>query len=136
MNQKWSKENDMSSEDKMALHELRLTQHDESLREMRQDIKDIKDVLNRLDKKLTSMPEGGLQCNIHGMRMDVFEKRLAVVETISDNVKKKIVTWTAVFGVLLFVLSQLFIPYILNNYKITNTPATIQQSQTNFVNTP
>lgn len=118
MNTEWSKKQQMSNEEKYQLHEFRITALEKGQDEIKNDLKEIKDVVNRLDKKLNGIPDTGLQCPIHMLKLESFDKRLIEVETASDGMKKQIITWTAVAAVVVFILSQIAIPYVLNHYKI------------------
>lgn len=126
MNEHWKKETTMSLDDKFNLHEYRISKLEESHKEMRQDIRDIKELVVKMDKRLSTIPEGGLQCGIHQVRMQDFEKRVEAVEVKTDSLNKKIITWTAVASVVLFLLSQVAIPYALEHYKVAkNAEVTI-----------
>lgn len=114
----WNKETTMSNEEKYNLHEYRISKLEESHKEMRQDVKEIKELVTKMDKRLSTIPEGGLQCGIHQVRMQDFEKRVEAVEVKTDSLNKRIITWTAVFGVVIFLLSQVAVPYALDHFNI------------------
>jgi len=121
MNTNWKKEIPMSTEDKFNIHEYRITQLESNFNNIQSKIERIEDICNRLDKKLNGIPDSGLQCPLHQMRMDSYEKRIETMEVTSDSLKKQVITWTAIFGIVAFLLSQIAIPYILNNYRVVDT---------------
>lgn len=118
MNEHWKKETAMSNDEKYNLHEYRISQLERNHEEMKQDLRDIKEVVYRMDKKLSGIPESGLQCPIHSLKLEGFETRLTAVESKTDSMNKKIITWTAVFGVVIFLLSQVAVPYALDHFNI------------------
>ena len=105
----------MSETDKYEHVNFRLTKLEDSLASFatKQD-----QMLVMLTELKTVLPTGGLQCPIHFQRMEQMEKRLDKQEAISDAVTKKIVTWSAVFSVILFLVAQLAIPFFLDNIKM------------------
>jgi len=113
-----NKTEDMSTEDKYTLHEYRISQLEAQHAELKGDITQIKDVLLKLDKKLAVFPEGGFACQIHTMRMNDLEKKIDKLETVSEKMNKKIVYWSGAFAVVLFVISQLAVPYMLKNSNL------------------
>ena len=122
----WSKAEDMSNDEKYNLHEYRITQLERNHEEMKQDLRDIKEVVYRMDKKLSGISESGLQCQIHSLKLSGFEERLLTVETKTETINKKIIMWSAVAAVVLFLLSQVAIPYALEHYKVAkNADVTI-----------
>jgi predicted Zn-ribbon and HTH transcriptional regulator len=121
MNNDLEKEIEVSNEEKIALHELRLNQHDESIREIKSDIKEIKEIVVKMDKRLMVIPEMGLQCPIHQIRMNDHEKRIETMELEVGKIGKKIVAWSSVAAVILFLVSNLFLPYLIGNFKIQQT---------------
>lgn len=124
MNENWTKVMKMSnSEDNYNLHEYRISQLEKSHEAFRQDIKDIKELATKMEKRLSFMPDGGLGCNIHQMKMEDFGKRLVKVEDSTESLTKRIVTWSAVFAVVLFLLAQVVIPYAVSNFKIVHNQA-------------
>lgn len=120
MNTKWDKVANMSNEERYNLQEYRISQLEKNQEEMRNNISDIKEVVYRLDKKLTTIPEGGLQCPLHQMRMTDLEQRMNKQEDITEKLTKKIITWTAIASVILFLLSQFVVPYVIENFKVSH----------------
>lgn len=76
------------------------------------DIKEIKQILNRMEAKLQLIPDNGLNCPVHDIRMQEYNKRLEVVENKLENVHTKIISWSAVASVILFLISSFAVPYI------------------------
>lgn len=114
----------MIENDNNQLQEWRLTK-------LETDVTEIKNIVTKLDKKLSGIPESGLQCPLHMMKLDEYGKRLESVETKTDKMHSKIITWSAVSSVVLFLIAQLAIPYFLGNFKVvpqtgTATPAISQ----------
>ncbi len=120
----WNQEN-MSTEEKFNLHDYRIALLEENAKELKADMNEIKNLLNKLDKKLTVMP-GEFKCPIHEIKLTEMDKRVSVMEVQTDRINKKIITWTAVASVILFLVSQVLVPYALSNYKIShnNHPTT------------
>jgi hypothetical protein len=83
------------------LVEYRLTKLEGQYTETKSDIKTIMEVLYRLDKKLSNVPEGGLACNLHVLRMDAFRKELDDHKIILDGLQQ--FKWRAV-GVLSVIM--------------------------------
>jgi NifB/MoaA-like Fe-S oxidoreductase len=115
----WNQEN-MSTEEKFNLHDYRIALLEENAKELKADTNEIKNLLNKLDKRLTVMP-GEFKCPIHEIKITEMDKRVSVMEVQTDRINKKIITWTAVASVILFLVSQVLVPYALNNYKISHT---------------
>ena len=111
----------MSNEQQYDLHEYRLTQLETNHLELKKDMEEIKVVLYKLDKKLTGIPDTGIGCGVHQLKMDDYAKRLDVVEKRTDDLTRKIIIGTTICSVILFLLSQVVIPYITNNFHVAPT---------------
>ena len=59
-----------------SLVSYRLDQLEKGYFELRNDLKNIMDVLNRLDKKMINIPENGLSCQIHSQLMSDMRKEI------------------------------------------------------------
>jgi hypothetical protein len=117
----WNQEyNNMSTEDKVNLHDFRIALLEENSKELKADMSEIKELLNKLDKKLTVMPTE-FKCPIHDMKISEMDKRVSVMEIKTDTINKKIISWTAAASVILFIVGQVFVPYALNNFKVTSS---------------
>ena len=68
----------------------------------------------------SKFPTNGLSCPVHQLRMDGFEKRISKTEEEINGITKKIITWTAVAGCVLFVITNLILPYFLQNFQVVN----------------
>lgn len=110
----------MSTEDKVNLHDFRIALLEENSKELKADMSEIKELLNKLDKKLTVMPTE-FKCPIHDMKISEMDKRVSVMEIKTDTINKKIISWTAAASVILFIVGQVFVPYALNNFKVTSS---------------
>lgn len=117
--------NSMSQEN---LTDYRIKMLEGNFNEIKEDIKDLRDICIRMDKKLSLIPDSGLPCSVHIVKMDDLTKRVDKVEEITDGNKKSIITWTAVFAVITFLVSQLVIPYALGNYNISPKSPKIEYS--------
>lgn len=70
--------------------EYRVSQLEKEYNELRQDIKSIGDILARLDKKFSQIPDGGLQCGIHLERLNNLEAKVKEHSiTLEDLVRLK-----------------------------------------------
>lgn len=98
--------------------EWRLQQLETNFSILTGKIENIESIVIRLESKI---PSGGLDCQFHKMRLDEIDKRVGKVETSTESINKKIITWSAIAAVILFLFSQVFIPYALNNYKVEST---------------
>lgn len=116
----WSHTNNMSTEEKFNLHDYRISLLEENSKELKSDMNEIKELLNKLDKKLTVMPTE-FKCPIHDIKITEMDKRVTVMEVKTDAINKKIISWTAIASVVLFIVSQVFIPYALNNFKVSSS---------------
>jgi hypothetical protein len=109
MNEQWQKEQNIM-EDKLQLHEYRITQLETSHGEMKEDIKEIKEIVNRLDKKLSTVPDTGFQCPIHQIRMDILLKqyesldaRQTKIEEKTNSISDKIIRYGAIGSVVIWL---------------------------------
>ena len=117
----WDQEyKNMSTEDKVNLHDFRIALLEENSKELKADMSEIKELLNKLDKKLTVMPTE-FKWPIHDMKISEMDKRVSVMEIKTDTINKKIISWTAAASVILFIVGQVFVPYALNNFKVTSS---------------
>lgn len=124
--QTFEESSNMSDLDKV--HEIRLNQHAETIKEMKDDLKEIKTVVQRLDKKLAGIPESGLPCPIHQLKIDDFGKRLDTLEIKTESIHTKIIAWTAIASVIIFLLTQLLIPYVLSSANAAESAPSITQT--------
>lgn len=113
------------NETEIALLKQRVDQHDEIIEDMRISVKNIEANVTTLVTKLSDFNPSG--CMIHTMRLEEFGKRLDVIETKTDSLTQKIIAWTAIASVILFLLSQLVIPYVLDNVTVSKKqPVTVE----------
>ena len=122
-NEKWQKEirDNMGSDDKT---EWRLTQLESEMSQTRNDIAWIKETLAKLVQKFDGYSPS--TCGQHSFKLNDFEVRLAKVENSTESLTKTIIKWTAIGGVIVFLLGQVVAPYVLNHYKVSNTDNTAQ----------
>ena len=134
MNQNWKK---TMNNDEKQLQDWRLTK-------VEQDISEIKQLVIKMDKKLSMMPDGGLPCALHSMQLEAIhkhnadvddknDKRFAAVEAKNDGMNMKIVWGTAIAAVVLFLITQLIFPYVVSNFKVTPTVQTTSVISTNHI---
>lgn len=97
----------------------RVQQNEKDNIQLKSDILEIKQTLSRMEQRLSIIPEKGFDCPLHSLRMNQYEKRLetmeAKMETMEakmESVHTKIISWTAVASVILFIISSFGIPYI------------------------
>ena len=127
----------MSNEEKMALQQLRIETLENNHQEMRTDVKDIKETLYRLDKKLSTVPDSGFQCQVHAMKIDNYEKRLTAVEGTIASMAKKVIVGYSIASVVIFLLTQLAFPYVVQHIKVVSVDEpTSKVSQTVKTNIP
>jgi hypothetical protein len=109
---------------KNELVEYRLTKLESQYAEIKADFREMMEVLNRLDKKLSNVPDGGLNCNLHAVRMDSFRKELDDHKIILDGLQQ--FKWRAV-GVLsvVMLLAQLLGATIFDRTFRPSTPSMI-----------
>ena len=100
--------------------DYRITQLENNFVELKSDVTDIKVMLAKLDKRLEVVPTNGLQCPLHQLRMDDFSKRIDKVEITTDSINKKVIAWSAGIAIVLFLISQLIIPYLLGHYQVAS----------------
>ena len=127
----WNQDN-MSTEDKVNLHDFRIALLEENSKELKSDMNEIKELLNKLDKKITVMPNE-FKCPIHDMKISEMDKRVSVMEVKTDTINKKIITWSAIASVILFLVSQVFIPYAMNNFKVSSSHTHGQNDETSTI---
>jgi hypothetical protein len=58
---------------------------------------------------------------MHDLKLAEFDKRLLAVEADTKSISQKVITWTAIASVILFLLSQVAIPYALGNFKLVHS---------------
>lgn len=104
--------------------EWRLQQLERANSEMKHDITFIKEILTKLSVKFESYSPSS--CVMHTSRLSEMEKEIQHLQETTDSLKnttdgltRKIVAWTAIFTTVLFLLSNLIVPYVLQNYRIT-----------------
>lgn len=100
--------------------EWRLSSLERATNDMSITLSNIQTIITQLNSKI---PAAGLNCPIHTLRMDTFDKRMNDVETEVKSITKKIITWSAIAGCVIFILTNLVFPFILQNLKIGTTSA-------------
>lgn len=90
----------------------RVQQNEKDNIQLKSDILEIKQTLSRMEQRLSIIPEKGFDCPLHLLRMNQYEKRLETMEAKMDSVHTKIISWTAVASVILFIVSSFGVPYI------------------------
>lgn len=92
---------------------------------IKNDIKDIKSILSRVETKLNALPNEP-QCPLHNLRMNQFEEKIKIMESKLENVNNKIISWSAIAAVILFIISSFLVPYLqkhMSEPAHTHTPA-------------
>jgi hypothetical protein len=105
----------------IAVLAQRVQDHDERLEKIEKGLEALQELkinVALLVSKFANFQPNG--CAMHQLTMDNFKERLTEIEKKSDSMHKKIITWTAIASVILFILSQILIPYALQNYKVQN----------------
>lgn len=90
----------------------RIQQNEKDNIQLKSDILEIKQSLSRMEQRLSIIPEKGFDCPLHLLRMNQYEKRLETMETKMESVHTKIISWSAVAAVSLFLISSFLVPYI------------------------
>jgi len=118
------------------LLEWRMEQVEENLKEVKTDVKSIKESLTKLTALIGNTNFAVQEQKIAELEKENQDLRRRDEELSKkvDGISKKIVAWAAICSVILFLMSQLIIPYILNNYKITNS-ANARENITSIVST-
>jgi hypothetical protein len=114
-NNNWKKDTYMTEKDHADLTAYRLDTQEKQFNELKTELKELKEIVLRLDKKLSGIPEGGLQCSIHSVRMDNVEKRLGVVEAKADTLSifrtKSLVWGTVGIIILQLIIAAVVVPF-------------------------
>jgi hypothetical protein len=95
----------------------RVQQNEKDNIQLKSDILEIKQTLSRMEQRLAIIPEKGFDCPLHLLRMNQYEKRLETMETKMESVHTKIISWTAVASVILFIVSSFAVPYIQKHFQ-------------------
>lgn len=95
------------SPERDELVEYRLAKLEQQYAEVKNDIKEIMDVLNRLDKRFSTIPEGGLNYHLHNQILTEIKKQIDSHQVIIDELQS--FKWRAVgiIGVIMLVM-QIF----------------------------
>lgn len=96
----------------IELISYRVQQNEKDNIQLKSDILEIKQTLSRMEQRLAIIPEKGFDCPLHLLRMNQYEKRLETIETKMESVHTKIISWSAVAAVILFIVSSFGVPYI------------------------
>ena len=107
----------MSDKDEIIEYKLEQTKQDSI--DLRKNIEEIKEIIHRIDAKLMSIPVE-FKCPVHTIKLENCEKKLDIMEQKVDAINTKVISWSAVIGVILFIVSNVGIPYI--NKKIDASP--------------
>ena len=116
------------AENKLSLLEYRMEKLETKFDEMAKGVNEIRDTLNRLVVTNTGITQ--TNCLLHNKRMSDLEESNKELTSRIEGINKKIITWTAIASVILFLVSQLVIPYVLQNVKVSTNPpvATLHSS--------
>ena len=76
------------------------------------EIKEIKAILAKIELKMSGIPDGGLNCQVHNIRITDLTRRTELLEAKLETMHTKIVTWSAIASVVLFLISNIALPYI------------------------
>lgn len=110
MNNNWNKEINMSEHDKYNLHDYRITKLEEQSMELKTDIQYVKEILTKIDKRMSLLPENGLFLEKNLVDLTT---RLEKAEDKLDKVNIKLIKWTAIFGAISVIISQIAIPFLI-----------------------
>ena len=117
----------MSSQpsEKNELVEYRLSKLEQQYTEVKNDIKGIMDVLNRLDKRFSTIPEGGFNYELYEKGLEKIQKQLENQQIIIDELQS--FKWRAVgiIGVVMLVM-QIFGTTIVEKVFRKETTAEIK----------
>lgn len=114
--------------------EYRVATLEKQYSELNITLSKIQEIVLRLDSKF---PAGGLLCPLHQSRLDSFDKRVEQVETEIKKIDRKIVQWSAIAAVILFILTNVALPYVTSNFKVSaseSEPQTHEHFLTNPTN--
>jgi hypothetical protein len=127
-NNQWSKDDYMDNTSEKT--EWRIAKLETEMTNTATKLSNIEMIVTQLNAKIPT----SLNCNIHSMRLDAFDKRIAEIETEVKSITKKIITWSAVAGCVIFILTNLVFPFVLQNLKIGTAanaaPAVVIQTNT------
>lgn len=97
----------MGTEQRDELIEYRLNKLEQQYVEVKTDLKGMMEVLNRLDKRFATIPEGGMNCALHQQLMEDMRKEIDAHQVIIDSLQS--FKWRAVGIISVIVLiMQLF----------------------------
>lgn len=110
------------------LLEYRMEKLEGKVDEMAKGLAEVRDILNRMVVTQTGIT--ATNCVMHNTRMTELEKSNAELKQNNDRlegkiegINKKIITWTAVASVVVFLIAQLIFPFIINNVRLTTARA-------------
>ena len=110
----------MGTEQRDDLVEYRLTKLEQQYVEVKTDLKDMMEVLNRLDKRFATIPVGGMNCALHQQMMEELRKEVDSHKVILESLQA--FKWRAV-GILSVVVLvvQLFGATIADRWSLHNS---------------
>lgn len=116
-NDKWIKQKDMGdNETNLALLRQRVDEHEDKLDKLEKamnDIHELKTNVAILVNRFANFAPNN--CTIHQLKIDALEKRLEKTESVLDGITKKIIGWSAVGSFVLYVMSQVLLPYFIKH---------------------
>ena len=120
-NDKYQKEINMDNahdNNNASLIEFRLSTNENSIKTLQNDISDIKGSLNRIEKLIAeTMP-------VASLKVQNLEERVKTLEEDMKIITKKTLIYTGVIMTIIFLLSELVIPSIIeNNHHKPSSPS-------------
>lgn len=119
---------ELSMEQKESITDYRLNALEKKFENVETQLHSMNELLQKMNAKLSHIPEGGLQCQIHQVRMEEFERRMVEIkervttsESKLDKINSKILLSTGGFVVILWLLTNVISPYI-SQVSISNSP--------------
>lgn len=99
------------------LVEYRFNETEKRFDKLESSLKELTDVILRLDKKLSSIPDSGLQCNVHILKNESMEKRLTALESKTEGLTLKIAKWSGGLAVIVLIIYHFIAPITVERLK-------------------
>lgn len=123
INENWNKETKMeTNQTEIALIKQRLDQHELILKDVQQIKTDVATLVQRFSNFNPN-------CSLHAMRVDTLEKELNSVRDDVKGITKKIIFWSGIFSVIIFLITYLIIPVVVDKIKSETQTVTMSQNQ-------